>query len=124
MAAISEFPKLVVRALAYAVRYLAAFRVEDCLRETKFFAKFTERTHMLLNSNTLTNLCVSVPFAPPTMESLLRCEADVARRLCGQGDLPEPDGLHDEGLADVDSRPDVDEVRRADATKLGWTPAR
>ena len=69
MAAVSEFPKLVVRALAYAVRYLAAFRVEDCLRETKFFAKFTERTHMLLNSNTLTNLCVSIPLLPSHGES-------------------------------------------------------
>lgn len=56
MAAVSEFPKLVVQALAYAVKYLAAFHVEDCLRETKFFAKFSERTHMLLNANTLTNL--------------------------------------------------------------------
>lgn len=70
MAAVSEFPKLVVLALAYAVKYLAAFRVEDCLRETKFFAKFTERTHMLLNGNTLTNLCVP---SASTLESLLQC---------------------------------------------------
>ncbi|EED81705.1 predicted protein [Postia placenta Mad-698-R] len=56
MAAIADFPKLVVQALAYAVKYLSDFHVEDSLRETKFFAEFTERTHMLLNSNTLTNL--------------------------------------------------------------------
>ena len=56
MAAVSEFPKLVVLALAHSVKYLASFGVEDCLRGTKFFAKFTERTHMLLNGNTLTNL--------------------------------------------------------------------
>ncbi|KAH9842529.1 muts domain V-domain-containing protein [Rhodofomes roseus] len=56
MATVSDFPKLVALALAYAAKYLAAFGVADCLRETKFFAKLTERTHMLLNSNTLTHL--------------------------------------------------------------------
>ncbi|KAI0792873.1 muts domain V-domain-containing protein [Abortiporus biennis] len=56
MAAISGFPKGVVRALAQAVRYLSSFNVADALLETEFFSKFTERTHMLLNANTLTNL--------------------------------------------------------------------
>ncbi|KAH9926110.1 muts domain V-domain-containing protein [Fomitopsis serialis] len=56
MATVSDFSKLAALALAYAAKYLAAFGVEDCLRETKFFSKFTERTHMLLNGNTLTNL--------------------------------------------------------------------
>ncbi|KAL7283069.1 hypothetical protein ACG7TL_002493 [Trametes sanguinea] len=56
MAAITEFSKLVVIALAHAVKYLSTFHVADALRETRFFSKFTERTHMLLNANTLTNL--------------------------------------------------------------------
>ncbi|OCH90300.1 hypothetical protein OBBRIDRAFT_826026 [Obba rivulosa] len=56
MAAIADFPKLVVVALAYCIKYLSKFGIEDCLLETNFFAKFTERTHMLLNGNTLTNL--------------------------------------------------------------------
>ena len=56
MAAVSDFPKKVVIALAQAVKYLSAFEVADALLETRFFSKFTERTHMLLNGNTLTNL--------------------------------------------------------------------
>ncbi len=60
MAAIAEFPKHVVIALAQAVKYLSAFEVADALLETKFFSKFTERTHMLLNSNTITNLSVQI----------------------------------------------------------------
>ncbi|KAH9929644.1 muts domain V-domain-containing protein [Amylocystis lapponica] len=56
MAAVADFPKLVVVALAHSVKYLSSFEVEDVLRETRFFAKFAERTHMLLNGNTLTNL--------------------------------------------------------------------
>ena len=60
MAAVTAFPKLVVVALAQLHKYLVTFNVADALRETRFFAKFTERTHMLLNANTLTNLS-----APP-----------------------------------------------------------
>lgn len=56
MASIADFPKQAVMALAHSVQYLSGFGVEDCLLETQFFAKFTERTHMLLNGNTLTNL--------------------------------------------------------------------
>ncbi|TBU29038.1 muts domain V-domain-containing protein [Dichomitus squalens] len=56
MAAVTGFPKLVVAALAQSLKYLITFNVADALRETRFFAKFTERTHMLLNANTLTNL--------------------------------------------------------------------
>ncbi|KAI0637370.1 muts domain V-domain-containing protein [Trametes polyzona] len=56
MASIAEFSKLVVIALAQSLKYLTAFNVADALRETRFFARFTERTHMLLNANTLTNL--------------------------------------------------------------------
>ncbi|KAI0831758.1 muts domain V-domain-containing protein [Trametes gibbosa] len=56
MAAVTEFSKLVVTALAQSLNYLSSFNVADALRETRFFSKFTERTHMLLNANTLTNL--------------------------------------------------------------------
>ncbi|KAI0350070.1 hypothetical protein OH77DRAFT_1413634 [Trametes cingulata] len=56
MAAVADFSKLVVIALAQSLKYLTTFNVADALRETRFFAKFTERTHMLLNANTLTNL--------------------------------------------------------------------
>ncbi|KAJ3538219.1 hypothetical protein NM688_g6551 [Phlebia brevispora] len=56
VAAVANFPKQVVIALAHAVKYLSTFDVADALLETQFFKKFTERTHMLLNGNTLTNL--------------------------------------------------------------------
>ncbi|KAH9923928.1 muts domain V-domain-containing protein [Epithele typhae] len=56
MAAVAAFSKLVVIALGQSLKYLKTFNVADALRETRFFAKFTERTHMLLNANTLTNL--------------------------------------------------------------------
>lgn len=58
MAEVADFPKQVIMALAQSIEYLSAFRVADALLATKFFAKFTTRAHMLLNGNTLTNLCV------------------------------------------------------------------
>jgi hypothetical protein len=58
MAEVTDFPKQVVVALAQCIEYLSAFRVADALLATNFFAKFTTRAHMLLNANTLTNLCV------------------------------------------------------------------
>lgn len=66
MAAIAEFPKLVVLALAHVIKYLSDFDIEDALRETQFFTRFTERTHMLLNGNTLTNLLRIVSFSHKT----------------------------------------------------------
>ncbi|KAI0691181.1 muts domain V-domain-containing protein [Cytidiella melzeri] len=54
--AVTDFPKQVTIALAHVVKYLSKFDVADALLETRFFTKFTERTHMLLNGNTLTNL--------------------------------------------------------------------
>lgn len=53
---VTSFPQQVVIALAHVVKYLSAFDVADALLETQFFTKFTERSHMLLNGNTLTNL--------------------------------------------------------------------
>ncbi len=58
MAEVTDFPKQVVVALAQCIEYLTAFRVADALLATNFFVKFTTRAHMLLNANTLTNLCV------------------------------------------------------------------
>jgi hypothetical protein len=58
MAEVTDFPKQVVVALAQCIEYLSDFRVADALLATNFFAKFTTRAHMLLNANTLTNLCV------------------------------------------------------------------
>jgi DNA mismatch repair protein MSH3 len=58
MAEVTDFPKQVIVALAQCIEYLSAFRVADALLATNLFAKFTTRAHMLLNGNTLTNLCV------------------------------------------------------------------
>jgi DNA mismatch repair protein MSH3 len=55
---VAAFPKQVIIALAQCIEYLSAFRVADALLATNFFAKFASRAHMLLNANTLTNLCV------------------------------------------------------------------
>ncbi|KAL1748072.1 muts domain V-domain-containing protein [Schizophyllum fasciatum] len=56
MAAAADFPPLVVVALAHTIRHLSAFGLADALRETRFFARFAARTHMLLAGNTLRNL--------------------------------------------------------------------
>lgn len=56
MAAVTDFPKLVVVALAHAIKYLSAFNIADAFRETNFFTRFTTRAHMLLAANTLANL--------------------------------------------------------------------
>ncbi|KAI6103556.1 muts domain V-domain-containing protein [Pisolithus sp. B1] len=53
---IANFPQRVVVALAHAIEYLSAFSIADAFLGAKFFSKFANRTHMLLNSNTLTNL--------------------------------------------------------------------
>lgn len=58
MADVADFPKQVVIALAQSIEYLSAFRVADALLAANFFSKFTTRAHMLLNGNTITNLCV------------------------------------------------------------------
>ena len=65
MAEVADFPKQVIIALAQSIEYLSTFRVADALLAANFFSKFTTRAHMLLNGNTLTNLCVGA-----------RCEGD------------------------------------------------
>ncbi|KAI5124483.1 hypothetical protein M0805_003010 [Coniferiporia weirii] len=56
LAAISALPRKVSVALAYSVDYLGSFGLADVLTQTEFFSKFTEKQHMLLNANTLSNL--------------------------------------------------------------------
>ncbi|THH08198.1 hypothetical protein EW145_g2862 [Phellinidium pouzarii] len=56
LAAISDLPRNVSIVLAHSVDYLSSFGLADILTQTQFFAKFTQRQHMLLNANTLSNL--------------------------------------------------------------------
>ncbi|CDZ97130.1 dna mismatch repair protein msh3 [Phaffia rhodozyma] len=54
---LTDFPKAVVLALAYAVRYLEDFNLSSSLLHTETsFTRFTGLSHMLLNANTLNNL--------------------------------------------------------------------
>ncbi|KAF9218263.1 hypothetical protein BS17DRAFT_798646 [Gyrodon lividus] len=53
---IASFPQQVVIALVHAIKYLSAFSIADALLSARFFTKFTNRTHMLLNANTLMNM--------------------------------------------------------------------
>ncbi|KAF5365702.1 hypothetical protein D9758_003271 [Tetrapyrgos nigripes] len=56
LADISGFPRRVVVALAHTIKHLSTFNLAEVLMETKFFTKFTTRSHMVLAANTLTNL--------------------------------------------------------------------
>ena len=56
LAAVSDLPKNVTIALALSLDYLLGFGLADVLTQTEFFSKFSERQHMLLNANTLSNL--------------------------------------------------------------------
>jgi DNA mismatch repair protein MSH3 len=56
LAAITDFPKPVVVALACTIRYLSAFDIASTLSQATFFAKFTTKSTMLITKNTLANL--------------------------------------------------------------------
>ncbi|KAH7922832.1 hypothetical protein BV22DRAFT_1113691 [Leucogyrophana mollusca] len=56
LAVVTDFPQQVVIVLAHAIKYLSAFRIADAFLGARFFTKFTNKSHMLLNGNTLTNL--------------------------------------------------------------------
>ncbi|KAJ7063163.1 muts domain V-domain-containing protein [Mycena amicta] len=56
LATITDLPKTVVVALACAIRHLSAFNIAASLLETRFFKRFTSKSHMLLGANTLSNL--------------------------------------------------------------------
>jgi len=51
-----EYPKQVIIALAHMVEHLAKFSISRVFRKQTRIRQFTERNHMLLNANTLTNL--------------------------------------------------------------------
>lgn len=55
-AIVKDLPQRVCIALAHVVEHLQSFGLAEALTRTEFFSKFTERRHMLLNSNTLANL--------------------------------------------------------------------
>ncbi|WRT65670.1 uncharacterized protein IL334_002615 [Kwoniella shivajii] len=54
--ALVDFPKQVVVALSIAVRYMKTFGLQNAFKHRSSFAKFINRAHMLLSSNTLVNL--------------------------------------------------------------------
>nr|XP_019050346.1 DNA mismatch repair protein MSH3 [Kwoniella bestiolae CBS 10118]OCF29276.1 DNA mismatch repair protein MSH3 [Kwoniella bestiolae CBS 10118] len=54
--ALVDFPKQVVVALSIAVQYMKTFGLQDAFKHRSSFAKFINRAHMLLSSNTLVNL--------------------------------------------------------------------
>ncbi|WWC87833.1 uncharacterized protein L201_002726 [Kwoniella dendrophila CBS 6074] len=54
--ALVDFPKQVVIALCTAIQYMKTFGLQDAFKHRSSFAKFINRAHMLLSSNTLVNL--------------------------------------------------------------------
>jgi DNA mismatch repair protein MSH3 len=64
LALVAGLPQLVVISLAHSIKYLSTFSIADSLLGVKFFTKFTERSHMLLNGNTMTNLFVCTGVIP------------------------------------------------------------
>ncbi|KAF8447476.1 muts domain V-domain-containing protein [Boletus edulis BED1] len=53
---IASLPQQVVVALAHTINYLSSFHIADAFLGARFFTKFANRTHMLLNATTLENL--------------------------------------------------------------------
>lgn len=64
LALVAGLPQLVAISLAHSIKYLSTFSIADSLLSVKFFTKFTERSHMLLNGNTMTNLSVFISILP------------------------------------------------------------
>lgn len=56
MAVVVNLPRTVVVALAHTLQHLAVFGLTDSFMDASLFTKFTDRSHMLLNANTLINL--------------------------------------------------------------------
>ncbi|KAG2157395.1 muts domain V-domain-containing protein [Suillus clintonianus] len=56
LAIVAGLPQLVAISLAQSIKYLSSFSIADAFLGVKFFTRFTERCHMLLNGNTMTNL--------------------------------------------------------------------
>ena len=53
---LTEYPNQMIIALAHMVEHLSKFNISRIFRKQTRFKRFTERNHMLLNANTLTNL--------------------------------------------------------------------
>lgn len=60
MAVVTGFSNQVVIALAHAIKHLVSFNIADAFLATQFFNRFTSQSYMLLNSNTLSNLCAKL----------------------------------------------------------------
>ncbi|EJD46059.1 hypothetical protein AURDEDRAFT_87246 [Auricularia subglabra TFB-10046 SS5] len=56
VAAILDLPRQVVVAIAQVFKYLEQYKLSHVLLHAKAFRRFSEKTHMLLNASTLTNL--------------------------------------------------------------------
>jgi hypothetical protein len=63
---LTEYPDQVIVALAHMVEHLSKFNISKVFCKQTRIKRFMERNHMLLNSNTLTNLYA----APPPLRSL------------------------------------------------------
>ncbi|KAH0827010.1 muts domain V-domain-containing protein [Lanmaoa asiatica] len=53
---IATLPQQVIVSLAHAINYLSSFHIADAFLGARFFTKFANRAHMLLNATTLANL--------------------------------------------------------------------
>ncbi|KAG8217898.1 muts domain V-domain-containing protein [Butyriboletus roseoflavus] len=58
---IASLPQQVVVSLAHTINYLSSFHIADAFLGARYFTKFANRTHMLLNASTLANLFVPCP---------------------------------------------------------------
>ncbi|KAG1756484.1 muts domain V-domain-containing protein [Suillus paluster] len=59
LAIVAGLPQLVAISLAHSIKYLSSFNIADAFLGVKFFTRFTERSHMLLNGNTIANLILN-----------------------------------------------------------------
>lgn len=70
-----DFPRNVIISLAQTIKYLTLFGLASSLLRTSFFGRFLERSSMLLNANTLSNLFVSlvIPFVKIEVDQAVIC---------------------------------------------------
>jgi hypothetical protein len=87
MAAIVDFPRRVVIALAHVIKHLSEFSIADAFLETNFFTQFTTKAHMLLNGNTLTNLyCHHLPLRSSSDAGIDAGRYSATRQILGRKD--------------------------------------
>ena len=111
MGMIVDLPRTVVIALAHTLKHLAAFSLMDSFADASVFSKFADRTHMLLNSNTLTNLSAFSQLSP---------KAPVLTSFSLKRDLYEPNGFFYPGFAFVDIGQDDHSIWCAITPKMDW----